>query len=142
MAHARDRPILLRQAKPGDLSFISAAEKESAGFPGRPGRDDDPDAETIAMLAERDGVPVGFARLTLRIDRLVIERLFVEPGARRQGVGRALLTRAEATALALARPEILAVCGGLGEAETGLFSSAAFHAVPGWRVRGGWRKEL
>lgn len=58
------------------------------------------------LIAERVGRPVGLALLTRGYDSqsatggLVLENLYVEPGSRRAGVGRALLAAAARLALA------------------------------------------
>ena len=60
--------------------------------------------ESRVLLAERDGAAVGFAQLyptwsSVRLGRLwILNDLFVEQGARRQGVARALLDAAAAFA--------------------------------------------
>lgn len=57
------------------------------------------------LIAERDGRPAGLALLTRGYDSqsatggLVLENLYVEPGSRRSGVGRALLAAAARLAL-------------------------------------------
>lgn len=49
-------------------------------------------ADDVALLAEEDGIPVGFALARMKGRRLgYVSDLFVEPGARRQGVAAELL---------------------------------------------------
>ena len=108
--------LVLREAGPGDvpriLAFIRAlAEYEREpdqvvlteeellrdGFGGTP--------RFFCLLAEYDGAEAGFALYfpiysTWRGPSIHLEDLFVHPGMRGKGVGKALLTRVAATALA------------------------------------------
>lgn len=66
----------------------------------------DPTGTETALLAEADGQAVGFAGLRIspglfyREPRAELTELYVEPEHRRQGVGRALVVRAEQIAYA------------------------------------------
>jgi GNAT superfamily N-acetyltransferase len=55
-------------------------------------------ARDEAWVAERDGTPVGYYRLTLHGDLAEIEELFVEPEWIGQGIGRKLFDHAVASA--------------------------------------------
>lgn len=47
------------------------------------------DGDYQAILAEKDGRPVGYALYRLEDERIFLRHLYVVPGARRQGLGRA-----------------------------------------------------
>jgi putative acetyltransferase len=82
----------------------------------------------VYLLAWRDGVAVGCGALR-RVDAATCEvrRMFVTRHARREGVGRALLARLEADAIALGYRKLVL--------ETGVKQKAAMamYRASGWR---------
>jgi len=82
----------------------------------------------VYLLAWREGVAVGCGALRrLDAQRGELRRLFVTPQARREGVGRALLARLEADALALGYRRLLLETG------TRQKPAAALYRAAGWR---------
>jgi putative acetyltransferase len=117
------------------LALLAEAAREARGlYPelfadGSPAPTNTPLGEReVYLLAWREGVAVGCGALR-RLDgqRGEIRRMFVTQQARRDGVGRALLARLEADALALGYRRLLL--------ETGLQQkpAMALYRAGGWR---------
>jgi GNAT superfamily N-acetyltransferase len=56
-------------------------------------------SNSMVEIADRGGWPVGMAQLRIDGDVAVLEKLFVDPAAMRQGIGRRLLAWAKCKAL-------------------------------------------
>jgi GNAT superfamily N-acetyltransferase len=82
----------------------------------------------VYLLAWRDGVAVGCGALR-RIDAATgeVRRMFVSRGVRREGVGRALLARLEADALAMGYRKLVLETG------TKQKPAMALYRASGWR---------
>lgn len=123
----------LRHSRPGDEPFtatgLNSSRKGTTGSDAD-GPAMDPNAAPVVLVAELDGVAVWFVALFLRVDHVLIEQLFVAPGARPQGVGPALLARAENMALAFARPEIQVPHGPADDGLRALLARAGYQLVP------------
>lgn len=89
------------------------------------------------LLAERDGVAVGFASLRLLpqvendLPHAELSDLFVEERARRQGIGRALVGLAETLAKDRGCPQIVLVAGSDNDGARRFYRAVGFedHAV-------------
>ncbi len=96
-------------AHEGDASAASGTPESWAAMLARP--------EVVVLIAERDGVPVGYVSAVRRLhlwlgrDILGLDDLFVRDGYRDAGVGRLLMTELAA----LAAPEQLAIRWEVGE---------------------------
>lgn len=94
----------IRCAVPEDVPLLSAVELAAATlFPA--GRIPDPDevtatdelhearAEGLLFVADRDGIPVGFATCSVEGEHLHLDELAVHPDHGRRGLGRRLVAR-------------------------------------------------
>lgn len=93
----------------------------------------DPRRVDTPLLAEVDGQPVGFACLrvvpNLFYPTLYAEltELYIEPEFRRQGIGRALVTFAEALARAQGAEGLKILTGDDNEEGHGLYRALGYH---------------
>lgn len=85
----------------------------------------------VYLLAWREGVAVGCGALR-RLDghRGELRRMFVTQQARREGVGRALLARLEADALALGYRRLVLETGQRQKPAMALYRSAGWRRIP------------
>jgi GNAT superfamily N-acetyltransferase len=85
----------------------------------------------VYLLAWREGVAVGCGALR-RLDqhRGELRRMFVTQHARREGVGRALLARLEAEALALGYRRLLLETGTRQKPAAALYRAAGWRRIP------------
>jgi GNAT superfamily N-acetyltransferase len=74
-----------------DEKFIAACRPEVIMTP-------ETVASSCVMVAEIDGAVVGMTQLTVRSSVVELDKLFIEPGSLRSGVGRTLLSWAKAEA--------------------------------------------
>jgi GNAT superfamily N-acetyltransferase len=131
-------PLVLETVDPlhlQALALLAEAAREARGlYPelfadGSPAPTNTPLGEReVYLLAWREGVAVGCGALRrLNGQRGEVRRMFVTQQARREGVGRALLARLEADALALGYRRLLL--------ETGLQQkpAMALYRAGGWR---------
>ena len=90
---------------------------------------------TAAFVAEEDATPLGFLELALRsfsdgcesMPVPHVEGWYVEPGARRRGVGRALMRAAEAWALDHGFTEVASDTEPWNEASLAAHARCGFH---------------
>jgi putative acetyltransferase len=100
--------------------------------PGSPAPTNAPLGEReVYLLAWREGVAVGCGALR-RLDghRGELRRMFVTQHARREGVGRALLARLEADALALGYRRLLLETGTRQKPAAALYRAAGWRRIP------------
>ena len=131
-------PLVIKPVDPMDLqalALLAEAAREARALypelfaPGSPAPTNTPLGEReVYLLAWREGVAVGCGALR-RLDgqRGELRRMFVTPQARREGVGRSLLARLEADALALGYRRLLLETG------TRQKPAAALYRAGGWR---------
>ncbi len=105
-----DRPMIsLRPARPDEAAFLTELCLRSKAVWGydekfiaacRPEVIMTPEtvASSCVMVAEIDGAVVGMTQLTVRSSVAELDKLFIEPGSLRSGVGRTLLSWAKAEA--------------------------------------------
>lgn len=111
----------IRRATPSERQVLEALQRRaSLANPGdRDAISAHPEAIEIPIhqleagqvhVAERRGVPVGFAVILLRDDGdTELDALFVEPSVWRQGVGQRLLRHCEAAARSLGSPALCVI---------------------------------
>ncbi len=92
----------VRPAGPGDAQALCALEAAASPVPWTTGQLADSLAGHRVLLAERAGLPLGYAVFRELLDEAELLNIAVLPDARRQGIGRSLL-RALRAALA---PEV------------------------------------
>ncbi|TDW65838.1 GNAT family N-acetyltransferase [Kribbella pratensis] len=116
-------PVLIRERRDEDLPVcvdILRVVHEQAGYPinwpADPARWLSPESALGCWVAVVDDRVAGHVVLTAVRDHAEVERLFVDPGATGQGIGRALLQHCVTTAAALARDLSLEVVDNRGAA--------------------------
>jgi ribosomal-protein-alanine N-acetyltransferase len=118
-----DWPVLIRERADTDLDTcvrLLRAVYETAGYPinwpADPSSWLTPTNAVGYWVAESDGQVVGHVVLTSAGDAVEVERLFVDPKATRQGIGRGLLDHCLTTAAELGRKLSLDVVDNRGAA--------------------------
>jgi GNAT superfamily N-acetyltransferase len=120
------------------LALLAEAGREARSLypelfaPGSPAPTNVPLGEReIYLLAWREGVAVGCGALR-RLDahRGELRRLFVTQGARREGVGRSLLARLEADALALCYRRLVLETGNRQKPAMAMYRAAGWRRIP------------
>jgi len=92
----------------------------------------------LALVAERDGKVVGYVGCGLDVDdglwtdpayarSVELQEMFVEPEARRLGIGRQLVAAVEAHARKLGVPRVLVTANASNPESCGLYRAAGFH---------------
>lgn len=125
--------LILRAARPGDLPRIAELERESLPAPW-PEADlrkllDSPSA--LTLVAETGGAPpAGYAIFLRALDEAELLRMGVTAGARRQGLGRALV------AAGLARLEAAGVARVLLEVRPSNLPARHLYEGLGFRLTG------
>ncbi len=134
-------PLVIEPVDPMDLqalALLAEAGREARALypelfaPGSPAPTNTPlgDRE-VYLLAWREGVAVGCGALRrLDTQRGELRRLFVTQQARRDGIGRSLLARLEADALALGYRRLLLETGTRQKAASALYRAAGWRRVP------------
>ncbi len=134
-------PLVIEPVDPMDpqaLALLAEAAREARTLypelfaPGSPAPTNTPLGEReVYLLAWREGVAVGCGALRrLDVQRGELRRLFVIPPARREGVGRALLARLEADALALGYRRLLLETGTRQKPAAALYRAAGWRRIP------------
>ncbi|MCP2336339.1 GNAT family N-acetyltransferase [Actinomadura rupiterrae] len=125
----------IRRARPEDGKPIRRMVFDVLCEYGVPADPDDSDADVMAfgeskvpgvvhLVAEAGGKPVGSAILTpYDARRIKLSKLFLGPGSRRRGLGRALLAAAVAEARAAGYAEIFLTTRGLYREAVGLYEA-------------------
>ncbi|MFI5690362.1 GNAT family N-acetyltransferase [Kribbella sp. NPDC051586] len=116
-------PVLIRERRDDDLAVCVELLRdvhELAGYPinwpAEPAQWLSPKNALGSWVAVGDGPVVGHVVLTAVDDHAEVERLFVDPKATRQGLGRLLLDRCVRTAAELGRKLSLEVVDNRGPA--------------------------
>ena len=134
-------PLVIEPVDPMDLqalALLAEAAREARALypelfaPGSPAPTNTPLGEReVYLLAWREGVAVGCGALR-RLDsqRGELRRIFCTPQARREGVGRSLLARLEADALALGYRRLLLETGTRQKPATALYRAAGWRRIP------------
>jgi putative acetyltransferase len=121
----------LIEARHAELTALYADTRE-ADFVDLPSRDLVHGAG-VFLVARLDGRPVGCGALRrLGDDQGEIKRMYVVPDARRQGVGRAVLTALEAEARQLGIAALILETGERQPEAIALYRSAGFERCPCW----------
>jgi putative acetyltransferase len=134
-------PLVIQPVDPLDLQALAllaeAAREARALYPelfalGSPAPTNTPLGEReVYLLAWREGVAVGCGALR-RLDahRGELRRMFVTQQSRREGVGRSLLARLEADALALGYRRLLLETGTRQKPAAALYRAAGWRRIP------------
>ncbi|MGY1602993.1 GNAT family N-acetyltransferase [Geodermatophilus sp. SYSU D00815] len=92
----------------------------------------------VFLVAEVDGVPAGCGAWRVHADGVVeVKRMYVEPGFRRLGLARVLLTALERSAARAGHRAVVLNSGERQPEALALYAGAGYGPVPGYGVYAG-----